>query len=67
MKFYVSFCGFEPGGIIMPVEARLAQPSDRANGMWTYILEAANLNQAVEIATNMYVTELNQMWEDRNK
>jgi len=67
MKFYISFCGFEPGGIIMPVEARLARADDNPVGMWTYIIESISLHQAIDIATNMYVTELNQMWEDRNK
>lgn len=67
MKFYISFCGFEPGGIIMPVEARIARADDNPVGMWTYIIEATTLNEAVNIAANRYVTEINQMWEERNK
>jgi hypothetical protein len=64
MRFYISFCGFEPGGIIMPVEARLARADDNPVGMWTYIIEAISLHRAIDIATNMYVTELNSMWEE---
>ena len=65
MKFYISFCGFEPGGLILPVEARLADPGETPVGMWTYIIESTTLNEAVDIARNAYVTELDQMWEEK--